>query len=81
VAREIGAWDHKYYSEENNKVLLMQEWILKQYDDYDDLMFTLADSSSESILTVKKFTVAEVISFNKRLIEKARRQKNARGSE
>lgn len=48
--------------------------------EYEDMMFLLADSSNESIRTVKLFTVQEVVSFTRQLNQKYERQKDARTS-
>lgn len=69
---------HPLWSKEKERMVSIPEKMMELEEEYDGLMFTLADSSNESIRTVKAFTVDEVVKFTRQLNLKYERQKNAR---
>lgn len=69
---------HPLFSRDREKIVSIPDRLREMDTDYDELMFTLSDSSHESIRTVKQFTVEEVVKFTRQLNLKYERQKDAR---
>ena len=62
------------YSDKKGKVVSFADKVLELNEAYEDLMFELSDNSNESIRELKTFRAGEIIRFNKRVVEKVRRQ-------
>lgn len=61
------------YSHRKGRVVSYAEKVNESQEFYEDLMFDLSDNSKESIKTIKEFTAEEVINFNKRVVQKIKR--------
>lgn len=70
---KINEESHPLYSIKRGNVISYSEKVVELNEMYDDLLFELSDNSNESIITLKTFSAEEILKFNKRVVEKLKR--------
>lgn len=71
--------NHVLYSHTKGDVVNYPEWVRQKNEEYEDMIFDLAENSNESIRTIRDFTVEEMVRFNKRVYEKLLRKSRKHG--
>lgn len=65
---------HPLYSSKRGTIVSYPQKIKELDENYEDMIFDLADNSNESIKTIRDFSVEEMVKFNSRVYKKLLRQ-------